>query len=240
MLVYGINAVIEALSSDTRRIERITIAKGKAGRRLQQIIDQARAAKIPVHFEPEPALERKAGTRAHQSVIAEIAAAELASLDAVLERRPRLLLLVDGVEDPHNLGAVIRTAEAAGVEAVLLPNRHTCGITPAVVKTSAGAALHLPVCRVGNLVQTIKTLKESGFWVVGLDMAGESRFDEIDTSLPLAVVVGGESRGVRRLVRENCDFLLGLPMKGNVSSLNLSVAAGILLYTLRLRHEKLI
>ena len=231
MIIYGVNAVTEALEGDTA-IARIMITRGKTNPRLQQIIDTARKRGIGVLFEPLEALAHKAQTTRHQDVVAEVSEARLRSLDEILETSPRLLLAFDGVEDPRNLGAVLRTAEAAGVEGVLIPQRHSCGITPAVVQVSAGAALHLQIARIGNLVSSLEALKKQGFWVVGLHMDGKSRVEEIGPDTRLVVVVGGEHRGVRRLVREHCDFLVSLPMRGRVPSLNLSVAAGVLLYQL--------
>lgn len=230
MIVFGINPVTEALLSNTAKITRLLVSRGKAGGRLQKVVDLARGRSVPIHFEPAEALTRKAETNRHQDVVAELAGAPYLGLDTLLERRPTLLLLVDGVEDPRNLGAVLRTAEACGVEGVLLPERHSCGLTAVVVKASAGAALHLPVARIGNVAQTLRVLKGLGFWTVGLDMRGGTDPDAVDTSSPLLVVVGGEDRGIRRLVAEQCDFLVSLPMTGKVSSLNLSVAAGILLF----------
>jgi 23S rRNA (guanosine2251-2'-O)-methyltransferase len=220
------------LNSEQFEIRRIWVTRGKSGKRLQQIIDRSRNRGIPLHFESKEVLNRKSGVKQHQDVVGELSAVAYSSLEEVLESRPRLLLLLDQIEDPRNLGGVIRTAEAVGVGGVLLPERGSCGITPAVVKSSAGAALHVKICRVGNLVRSMERLKEEGFWLVGLDLQGEEGLDQIDTSLPLAVVVGSEQDGLRRLVREHCDFLVRLPMKGKLDSLNLSVAAGILLYSI--------
>ena len=231
MIIYGINAVAEALEGHAA-IARIMITRGKTNPRLQQIIDRARERGIGVLFEPLEALNHKAQTNRHQDVVAEVSEARLRTLDEILEADPRLLLAFDGVEDPRNLGAVLRTAEAVGVDGVLIPQRHSCGITPAVVQVSAGAALHLSIARIGNLVSSLETLKKQGFWVVGLHMDGKNRIEEIGSDTRIVVVVGGEHRGVRRLVREHCDFLVSLPMRGRVPSLNLSVAAGVLLYQL--------
>lgn len=231
MIIYGINSVTEALQSRASQIERIYISRGKSGSRLQSIIDKARCRGIPVRFEPAAALQRRAESNQTQDVVAELSSVKYQALEQVLLERPPIFLLLDSVEDPRNLGAVLRTAEAAGIEHILLPDRHTCGVTPLVVRASAGAALHLRLCRIGNVARTLQLLKESGYWVVGLDMKGEEQA-QFDPSLPLVIVVGGEHQGLRRLVRENCDFLVRLPMKGKVSSLNLSVAAGILIYRL--------
>ncbi len=237
MIIYGINPVIEALQSEASPPERIWITRGKSSPRMQKIIHMARRQGVPVHFEASGVIAKKASTDHHQEIVAEISAIPDTDLESILEAEPALLLLVDGVEDPRNLGALLRTAEAAGVGGVFIPNRRSCAITPAVFSSSAGAALHLRISRIGNVVHTLQTLKKRGFWVIGLDRQGEASVTQIDVSLPIVVVVGGEHQGVRKLVREHCDFLLSLPMKGKVSSLNLSVAAGVLLYQILLRRE---
>ena len=239
MIIYGINPVLEALQSEDSPLDRIWITRGKSNPRLQKIVDAARSQGIPVRFESDRVVAKKASTPHHQEIVAEISSIGYIDEETLLQREPTLLLLVDGVEDPRNLGALLRTAEAAGVEGVFLPSRRSCAITGPVVKSSAGAALHLHISRIGNVVQTLEKLKKRGYWVVGLDAQGKDGLNQIDASLPLVVVVGGEHQGVRRVVREHCDFLLSLPMKGKVSSLNLSVAAGVLLYQIVLRRQQL-
>ncbi len=239
MIIYGINPVLEALQSEDSAPDRIWITRGKSNPRLQKIIERARSQGIPVRFESARLVANKASTPHHQEIVAEIASIGYTDAETLLQAAPALLLLVDGVEDPRNLGALLRTAEATGVEGVFLPNRRSCAITGPVVKSSAGAALHLRISRIGNVVQTLEKLKKRGYWVVGLDAQGKDGLTQLDASLPLVVVVGGEHQGVRRLVREHCDFLLSLPMKGKVSSLNLSVAAGVLLYEILLRRQQL-
>ena len=239
MIIYGINPVLEALQSEDSAPDRIWITRRKSNPRLQKIIEKARSQGIPVRFESARVVANKAATPHHQEVVAEIASIGYTAAETLLQTEPALLLLVDGVEDPRNLGALLRTAEAAGVEGVFLPNRRSCAITGPVVKSSAGAALHLKISRIGNVVQTLEKLKKRGYWVVGLDAQGKDGLTQLDASLPLVVVVGGEHQGVRRLVQEHCDILLSLPMKGKVSSLNLSVAAGVLLYEILRRREGL-
>ena len=239
MIIYGINPVLEALQSEDSPLDRIWITRGKSNPRLQKIVDAARSQGIPVRFESDRVVAKKASTPHHQEIVAEISSIGYIDEETLLQREPTLLLLVDGVEDPRNLGALLRTAEAAGVEGVFLPSRRSCAITGPVVKSSAGAALHLHISRIGNVVQTLEKLKKRGYWVVGLDAQGKDGLNQIDASLPLVVVVGGEHQGVRRVVQEHCDFLLSLPMKGKVSSLNLSVAAGVLLYQIVLRRQQL-
>jgi 23S rRNA (guanosine2251-2'-O)-methyltransferase len=236
MIIYGINPVLESLAASPAKIRRIIIAKDKGGAKIRDIIGRAKRNKIPVQFEPSRALDRQADTRKHQNVLAEVSDVSYEEFSTVMDRDPRLLLACDRVEDPMNLGAVLRTAEAAGIDAVLLPPRHTCGLTSTVVKASAGAAFHLPVCRVGNLAQAVDRLMKLGFWVVGLDAEGSEGIGPIDVSLPLLLVVGGENKGLRRLIKEKCDYLVRLPMQGKVNSLNLSVAAGALIYLIRMRQ----
>ncbi len=204
------------------------VVKPASAQEISQIMHLANRERIPV-------VPRGAGSGLSGGAVPVYGGIVLSleRMNRILEiDKANLVVVVDGVEDPRNLGAVLRTSEAAGVQAVLVPQRHSCGITPTVVQASAGAALHLKLARIGNVVQALEKLKEAGLWVVGLDMEGQNRLEEIRADTRLVVVVGGEHRGVRRLVREHCDFLLALPMRGKVSSLNLSVAAGILLYQL--------
>ena len=173
-----------------------------------------------------------AGGVPHQGIIAVVSAKPSMSLESLLAgvKDPALLVVLDGVEDPRNLGAILRTAEAAGVDGVLLPERHSAGLSETVGRASAGALEHVKVARVGNLVQAIEALKARGIWVVGFDADGKERWDAVDMKRPMALVLGGEGRGMRRLVREHCDHLVSIPLFGHVASLNVSVAAGVALY----------
>ena len=237
MIIHGINPITEALTSDSQSLERIWIVRGKSNSRLNRIVRLARARGVPVRFDNAEIIKQKAATSRHQDVAAQIGETDYVDLETVLKTGHQILLLIDGVEDPRNLGALLRTAEAVGVGAVLVPKRRNCGLTPAVVKCSAGAALHLKIARIGNVAQILKRLKKEGFWIVGLDVRGTHSMETLEMSFPLVVVVGGEHRGVRPLVRKQCDFLVSLPMRGRVSSLNLSVAAGVLLYHMLLKGE---
>jgi 23S rRNA (guanosine2251-2'-O)-methyltransferase len=187
---------------------------------------------VPLRFESREALDRLSGSVSHQGLIAVVSPKPVMQLDELLDaaRDPALLLVLDGVVDPRNLGAALRCADAAGADGVVLPERRSAGLSEVVSRTSAGALEHVPVARVGNLVQALEGLKERGLWVVGLDAEGSERWDSVDYKRPLAVVVGGEGKGIRRLVREHCDHLVSLPLFGRVESLNVSVAAGIALY----------
>ena len=231
-LICGINPVIEALNAGTRHFDRLLVVKGLRNRRLSDAIRRAARLGIPLRFEMREALDRMAGSVPHQGLIAVVSAKPLLSLDELLEiaRDPALLVALDGVEDPRNLGAILRSVEAAGADGALVPERHSAGLSETVGRTSAGALEHVQVARVGNLVQALETLKERGVWVVGFDAAGTERWDAVDLKRPVCLVLGGEGRGIRRLVREHCDLLVSIPHFGHVTSLNVSVAAGIALY----------
>ncbi|RME45756.1 MAG: 23S rRNA (guanosine(2251)-2'-O)-methyltransferase RlmB [Chloroflexi bacterium] len=233
-IIYGRNPVLEALRS-RQPIDRILLARGvKATGPVAEILDRAHAQNIAVEWVERSRLDRE--TRRHQGVIAQVRPFEYASVDDILalaqqRGEPPLILALDQVQDVHNLGSLIRTAEAVGVHGVILPERRTAPITPAVYKSSAGAVAHLLVARVTNLVRALKQLKEKGLWVVGLDMAGDHEYDALDWAMPVVVVVGSEGQGLGRLVRETCDFLVRIPMRGKIESLNAAVAGSIVLYT---------
>jgi len=230
----GIHAVREALAA-RRPVQSVLIARGRHGDRLEEIVRLARRNGVSVRFEERPQVDRAAGTRDHQGVIALIAAETSVSLEALLAgegspARSGLLVLLDGVEDPQNLGAVIRTALAAGAGGVVIPERRAAGLTEAAVRASAGAAAHLRVARVTNLARAMEEIKAVGYWLVGLDERAGSRHTDIDLSGPIALVLGGEGKGLHQLVKDRCDFLVSIPTSGPVRSLNVSVAAGVVLF----------
>lgn len=227
----GIHPVLEALRA-RRPLDRLVIARGAGGPRIQEIIELARALCIPVHFEPREALDRLAGRTPHQGVIALGAPHQYAALEKIWDGA-ELLVVLDGVEDPHNLGAIIRTAHAAGAAAVVIPERRAVGLTETVAKAAAGALEHLKVARVVNLNRALEVLKERGFWIYGLDERGEQAYDAVDYHRPTAFVLGGEGRGLRRHTRARCDLLVRIPVVGTIASLNVSVAAGIVLFQWR-------
>jgi len=231
-LICGINPVFEALAAGTRHFDRLLIVKGLRSRKLSDAIRRATHLGIPLRFEMRETLDRMAGGVPHQGVIAVVSEKPVLSLESLLEtaRDPALVVVLDGVEDPRNLGAILRTAEAAGADGVLLPERHSAGLSETVGRASAGALEYVQVARVGNLVQALEALKARGIWVVGFDAAGTERWDAVDLGRPVALVLGGEGRGIRRLVREHCDHLVSIPHFGHIGSLNVSVAAGIALY----------
>ena len=229
--IIGIHAVREAIQSG-RPIQHVHFQQGLHNPRLRELMEECRRRDIPVRSEPAPSLERLAQGGHHQGVVALAAARAYASLEEILARSNNhaLLLLLDGVEDTHNLGALIRTACAAGVAAVVLPERRSAGLTPAAVQAASGAAEYVPVVRVANLDRTIQDLKEKNFWIFGLDERGEKSYDQADYRGNAALVVGGEDKGLHQLLKKRCDFLVRIPAVGKISTLNVSVAAGIVLF----------
>jgi 23S rRNA (guanosine2251-2'-O)-methyltransferase len=226
-ILSGIHPVAEALRAK-HPLERILVAQGAGGPRMQEIIDMARRASVPVRFEPRNALDRLAGSSAHQGVVAMGAANQYATLDAATASQ--LVVVLDGVEDPHNLGAIIRTAHAAGAGAVIIPERRAAGVTDVVAKAAAGALEYLPITRVTNINRALEELKEKGYWIYGLDERGTETYDQAEYASPTAFVLGGEGKGLHEQVRKHCDMLIRIPMAGKISSLNVSVAAGVVLF----------
>lgn len=236
MIIYGRNPVIEALSKPTSGVEEVLISEESEKERLAAVIKLARERGVRVSFLPANALSRITESSSHQGVAAKIADFEYTGIDEILNiakvRGERLLLvMLDHIEDPQNLGAIIRTTNVLGAHGVVIPKDRASSVTPAVVKASAGATSFVPIARVVNLVSTMKELKENGVWIVGADQsAHKSVFQEDIGKLDLAVVIGSEGKGLGRLVKEKCDFLVSIPNPGEVSSLNASVAAGIMIY----------
>jgi 23S rRNA (guanosine2251-2'-O)-methyltransferase len=230
--IYGIHPVLEALRARGRAVTRVLVSEGRHDRRIEEVLDAARSAGVTLQRQPERALDRLASGGAHQGVVAVVARMPYGAPEEILDRAaaPALIVVLDGVEDPRNLGAVIRAAAAAGADGLFLPARGAAGLSAAAIKASAGAAEHLPVARVTNIVSLIKLLKEKGIWVVGLDPQGVEPWTAFDMTAPLALVLGGEGRGLRRLARETCDSVLSIPLRTGVQSLNLAVAAGIVLF----------
>ncbi|MCS6954103.1 MAG: 23S rRNA (guanosine(2251)-2'-O)-methyltransferase RlmB [Bryobacterales bacterium] len=230
-VLAGVHPVLEALRAG-RPIERILIARGASTSRLQEILDRSRAAGIPLRFQARQVLDRMSGPTPHQGVVAVAAAHHYAAFEDLIPRS-RLLVALDGVEDPHNLGAIIRTAHAAGADGLVVPERRSAGLSPVVAKAAAGALEYLPVARVVNLSRALDRLKESGYWVYGLDERGEHVYDRLQYAERAAFVLGAEGRGLHEHVRTRCDFLVRIPCRGPIGSLNVSVAAGIVLFEWR-------
>jgi 23S rRNA (guanosine2251-2'-O)-methyltransferase len=231
-LICGINPVLEALGAGTRHFDRLLVVKGLRNKRISDAISRAGHLGIPLRFEARETLDRMAAGVPHQGLIAVVSAKPVTTVEKVLEeaRTPALVVVLDGVEDPRNLGAILRTVEAAGADGVLLPDRHSAGLSETVNRASAGGLEHVKVASIGNVVQAIEALKKRGLWIVGFDASGTERWDAIDYRRPIALVLGGEGKGIRRLVREHCDHLVSIPLFGHVGSLNVSVAAGVALY----------
>ncbi|WP_066301603.1 23S rRNA (guanosine(2251)-2'-O)-methyltransferase RlmB [Bacillus sp. FJAT-29937] len=238
--IMGKNPVMEALKSG-RDINKIFIAEGSQGGQMQQVIGLAKASNVFVQFVPKKKLDQMAEGN-HQGVVAQVAAYQYAEIDdlfqAAEERNEApFFLLLDEIEDPHNLGSIMRTADAVGAHGIIIPKRRAVGLTATVAKASTGAIEHIPVVRVTNMARTIDELKEKGVWIAGTDAKGSEDYRRFDGTLPLGLVIGSEGKGMGRLIRDKCDFLIHLPMAGHVTSLNASVAAALLMYEVfRKRH----
>ena len=240
--IEGRNAVLEAFRSG-KCVDKLFILDGCQDGPVRTIAREARKTDTIINYVTRERLDQLSETRSHQGVIAQVAAYEYSTVDEILAKAEEkgeapFLILLDNVEDPHNLGAIIRTANLAGAHGVIIPKRRAVGLTSTVAKTSAGALNYTPVAKVTNLVKAIKELKEKGIWFVCADMDGETMYN-LDLTGPMGLVIGNEGEGVSRLVREACDFTASIPMKGDIDSLNASVAAGVLAYEIvRQRIQK--
>jgi 23S rRNA (guanosine2251-2'-O)-methyltransferase len=232
----GIHPVREALRAG-RPLDRVMIARGAGGSRLQEIIEMCRERGIPVRFEAREHLDRASGGPSHQGVVAIGSAEKYSSLEETSAKRG-LHVILDGIEDPHNLGAIIRTAHAAGASAVVIPERRAAGLTDTVARAASGALAYLPVVRLVNIARAIDDLKERGYWIYGLDERGDQEYDRVELAEPGAIVLGGEGKGLHENVLKRCDFRVRIPLAGGVASLNVSVAAGIFLFEWRRRSAK--
>lgn len=240
-VIFGINAVSEALKARGRAFEWVGVAKERHDLRLQKLIQECRHNSVAVRFLTRIELDRMAATGSHQGVVAVTSSKQYADVDDVLAAKRgehALVIVLDGVEDPHNLGAILRTADAAGADGVVIPERRAVGVTGTVAKASAGASEHLPVAKVTNIARTLEELKAKGLWIVGLDERGKQNYDSVDYKMDCAVVLGAEGKGLHDLVARKCDFLVSIPMLGKVPSLNVSVAAGVVLYEVVRQRRK--
>ncbi len=234
-ILVGKNAVIEALKAD-RTLQKISLEESlKGDGRLAEIVRLARLKGITINYIPRQALDREANYEVHQGVVAHaslqvrLTSADLLAI-SIQKNEPAFYIVLDGIEDPQNLGAIMRTAEATGVHGVITRKRRAVGLTPAVVKAAAGAVEYMPLVQVPNIPQTVDLLKKKGVWVVGIDMSGKEDYTEIDYTLPTAIVIGAEGEGITTLVKSKCDFLASIPMRGKLTSLNASVATAVVLY----------
>ncbi|GBD37883.1 Putative TrmH family tRNA/rRNA methyltransferase [bacterium HR37] len=245
MIIFGRNPVKEALVKDSSKVEEVYISEEAKGEKISEIVRLARERNIKVSFLSPKAIFRIAATSSHQGVAAKISGFNYSSVEEIFERArikgdKLLAVMLDHIEDPQNLGAIVRTVNVLGAHGVIIPKDRAAGVTPAVVKASAGATSFVPIARVVNLVRVIRELKERGVWIVGADpLASRVLFEEKLGDLDLVLVIGSEGKGLHRLVKEECDFLVSIPCVGEVSSLNASVAAGILIYEIiRQRRSK--
>ncbi|MGZ4164125.1 MAG: 23S rRNA (guanosine(2251)-2'-O)-methyltransferase RlmB [Tumebacillaceae bacterium] len=241
--VVGRHPVLEALKAG-RQINKILLAEGSTGNTVMEILGKARDSNIVVQTVPKAKLDQATETRNHQGIIAYLAAKDYAELEDIIEAakessRPGLIIVLDEIEDPHNLGSILRTADGVGAHGVVIPKRRAVPLTATVAKASAGAIEHMPVARVANISQAIETLKKAGFWVVGTEVETDKMYHQVDMSGPTVIVIGNEGKGLGEVIKKRCDYLVRLPMIGQVQSLNAGVATGILLYeVLRQRGEK--
>lgn len=241
--IAGRNSVVEALKSG-RAINKVLIAKGERnGTVIREIVGLARSRGLVLQEVDAGKLDSIAEGVRHQGVLALVPPVEYAEIEDIFTKAEEsgespFMVLLDELEDPHNLGAILRTSDAAGVHGVLIPKRRSCPLSGTVAKTSAGAVEYVPVARIGNIGQTIDQLKKQGMWIVGADMDGEADYYDADLSGPLVIVVGNEGQGLGRLVKERCDFLVKIPMRGKINSLNASVACSLLLYEVRKQRER--
>ena len=232
--VWGRYPVLEALRS-RRRVHRILIAQGPRDSGMSQLLDQARRVGVPVEPTPRRRLDELSKNANHQGVVALVAPRTYADVEDILARAKELgedplLVILDAIQDVHNLGSLIRTAEVVGVHGVIIPEHRAAGLTPVVDKTSAGAVEFLPVAQVTNITRTLDDLKKRGIWCIGLEGSAKTRFDQANLKGPIALIVGNEGKGISRLVRDHCDLLVSLPMRGHVGSLNAAIAGSITLY----------
>jgi 23S rRNA (guanosine2251-2'-O)-methyltransferase len=229
MMVFGIHPVLEAIRAGRARVVRVA---DRADRRLRQILEEAQAAGVSVQRESSERLEARVRGQVHQGVVAEVAGATRSTPVDLVARASGVpfVVVLDGIEDPHNVGAIIRTCDAAGSDGIVLQDRRSAARSAVAAKASAGAVAHVPVAEVVNLARALDELKAAGLWTVGLAGEATTPYDQVDLTLPVAVVLGAEGVGLRRLVREKCDFLVSVPMGGHVGSLNVSVAAGVALF----------
>lgn len=240
-MIAGKNPVLEALRS-TRDINKIWIAEGVKKNGIKELLDMASERRIVVQFVPKQKIDNLSSEN-HQGVVASVAAYNYAELDDIFkiaEERGEdpFIMILDELEDPHNLGSIMRTADAVGAHGIIIPKRRSVSLTAVVAKSSTGAIEYIPTVRVNNLSQTVDELKERGVWIAGTDAKGSQDYRRMDATLPLAVIIGSEGKGMSRILKEKCDFLYNLPMVGHVTSLNASVAASLLMYEVyRKRHE---
>jgi len=240
-IIAGKNPVLEALRSG-REMNKIWISEGVKKSGIKEVLDLARERGVFVQFVPKKKIDQLSNAN-HQGIVASVAAYKYAELDDLFQvakerNEDPFFIILDELEDPHNLGSIMRTADAIGVHGIIIPKRRSVGLTATVAKASTGAIEHVPVCRVNNLAQTVDELKERGLWIAGTDAKGSIDYRNMDAALPLTIIIGSEGKGMSRLLKEKCDFLYSLPMVGHVNSLNASVAAALLMYEVYRKRQE--
>lgn len=242
-IIYGVHPVIEALEASKRCVKRIILSSGRGGGPLRKIEKLASDKGIEINYQEGRSIDKIAGVKSHQGVVALISKKELSSVEEIIDfassrGEDAAIIVLDCIEDPRNLGAVVRSAEAFGIHGVVIPRHRSAKISPAVAKASAGAMEYMRLAQVVNLRSALKRMKERGLWIVGADARGEKSIYSFDFSGPIAIVVGGEKRGLRELVKNECDYIVSIPMEGHVTSLNAAVAASILIYEWARKRSK--
>ena len=241
-VIFGVHPVQEALRGGVQ-LDRLYVSQGRKGKAIREILDLAREQHVDVRFEPWERLNARIGGKPlHQGIVGMISSFTYIAFEELLASFDRLddpafFLVLDQIQDPHNLGAILRSAECAGVHGVILPRRKSVDITATVLKVSAGAAAYIPICRVTNLASTLDILKEHGLWVIGSSDKARQVYTEADLTVPIALVIGNEEKGMRRLVTEKCDLLVSIPLAGKISSLNASVASAVLAFEVRRQRQ---
>lgn len=236
MIIYGKNPVLEALSDNASGVDEVILNKDLKSKALSEIVNLAKTKNVKISYLPKEALERLSEGANHQGILAQIRDFSYSDVSQITGRsressKRSMIVILDHTQDPHNLGAIVRTAEFLGADGVIIPKDRAAAVTPAVVKASSGAVHHLPIARVVNLPRTMRELKKDGVWIVGADAESKTNlYDQDFGGLDIALVIGSEGRGLGKSVRESCDFLVSIPKSGKVSSLNASVAAGMMLY----------
>lgn len=232
-VLFGIHAVEEALRARSRSLDHVEVAKDRSDQRLQAVIAKAREEGVSVRFVTRDQLDRLARKKSHQGIVAVVSGKEYVEVEELFKDESgtrKFIVVLDGIEDPHNLGALIRTADGAGATGIIIPERRAAGVNATVARTSAGASEHVKIARVVNLARTLEVLKQRNVWIVGLDERGDQSYDHIDYNMDCAVVLGAEGSGLHDLVRKKCDYLVSIPMSGRVASLNVSVAGAVVMY----------
>lgn len=244
-VIYGVNPVLESLRADGKSLNKIYLLPNRSGKEIEEIRTLARQRHATVLTAERDALDRMARTAKHQGVVAFLSSQRYRDLDELLalsrkRKEPSFFFILDEIEDPRNLGAIIRTADAVGAHGVIIPERRAAGLTGVVSKASAGALAHFPVARVVNISSTIERLKKEHIWVVGVEAGSPTPYHQYDFKDPVAIVVGGEGKGIHQKVLERCDQVVSLPMRGHVASLNVSVAVGVVAYEVLKQRQNMV